>query len=129
MLRLVVVCAGGAVGSGLRYLVGLIAIRALGTAFPYGTLAVNVIGSFLIALILAYAGSTSRALSDATVLTLTTGVMGGFTTYSAFNEETLRFIEAGNSRVGLLYAICTFVACLLAGALGHRLFTGASNFF
>src|SRR6185503_14494111 len=93
MRELVLVCAGGAFGSGVRYLVAVGAVRWLGTEFPYGTLAVNLVGSFLIGLVQELAAS--RALSEESRLLLSTGVMGGLTTYSAFSYETVRLAQAG----------------------------------
>jgi len=92
MGRLALISLGGALGTAARYLLSVGLLRALGPAFPYGTLAVNVIGSFLLGVIMQAGGDTSP-LSPTTRLVLGTGVMGGFTTYSAFNYETLRYVQ------------------------------------
>jgi CrcB protein len=92
--RLLLVCAGGALGSGARYLVSTWAARALGADFPRGTLIVNVLGSFLLALLLGLAG-TREAITPEARLFLGAGVLGGFTTYSSFNYETLALLERG----------------------------------
>jgi CrcB protein len=118
MRGLLLVCAGGAVGSGARYLVAVGAGRWLGTDFPYGTLAVNLVGSFLIGLVQMLAAS--RALSEETRLLLSTGVMGGLTTYSAFSYETLRLAEAGAWRAGL-NVLLTTAGCLALCAAGMAL--------
>jgi CrcB protein len=111
------VCFAGALGTGARYLVGLWAVRALGTAFPYGTLIVNLVGSFLIALVLELALATTW-ISPLLRLTLTTGFMGGLTTYSSFNHETLRYFDERAWGLGVLNMLVTAVGCLLAGVLG-----------
>ena len=117
MARLLWVCLGSALGGGARYLVSLAALQLLGASFPFGTLAVNVLGSFGIGLIMPV-GLESTLLSPAARLFLTTGVMGGFTTYSTFNYETLGLVGEGDwLRAGLNLAV-TVVACLVAGLLG-----------
>ncbi len=117
MDRLLWVCLGSALGGGARYLVSLAALQLLGTAFPFGTLAVNVIGSFGVGLIM-HVGLETTLLSPTARLFLTTGVMGGFTTYSTFNYETLGLVSEGDwLRAGLNLAV-TVVGCLAAGLLG-----------
>lgn len=117
MIRLLLVCVGSALGGGLRYLISLWAPRALGTGFPYGTLIVNVVGSFLIAAIM-YVGLRTQLVSANTRLFLTTGIMGGLTTYSTFNYETLHYFEEGAWRLGSLNIAITLVGCIAAGVLG-----------
>lgn len=117
MDRLLVVVVGSGIGGGLRYLISLGMARWLGTAFPYGTLTVNVLGAFLIGLIMRV-GLTTTLLSPTARLFLTTGVMGGLTTYSTFNYETLEFLRGGNVALGALNMALTGAACLLAGAAG-----------
>jgi fluoride exporter len=117
MDRLLWVCLGSALGGGARYLVSLAALQLLGTSFPFGTLAVNVIGSFGVGLVM-HVGVETTLLSPAARLFLTTGVMGGFTTYSTFNYETLGLVSEGDwLRAGLNLAV-TVVGCLAAGLLG-----------
>jgi hypothetical protein len=70
------ICLGGAVGTGARYLVALLALRLLGPAFPWGTLVVNVAGSFLLGAVM-HVGLTTEWISPAWRLALTTGVLGG----------------------------------------------------
>src|SRR5437660_113283 len=101
MIRFLLVCLGGAVGTALRYLFGGWAQRALGAGFPYGTLGVNLIGSFLIALLM-YLGLDKQLIGPDLRVVLTTGVMGGFTTYSSFNFETMRLLQEGAIGLGLI---------------------------
>ena len=116
MSRFLLVCLGGALGTGARFLISTSAARAFGN-FPYGTIFINITGSFLIALVMELSLSTG-AISDTTRLFLTTGIMGGYTTYSSFNYETLRLVSAGTYRLASLNFGVTIVGCLLAGFLG-----------
>jgi CrcB protein len=115
--RLLLVFVGSGVGGALRYLFALWVQRSLRTSFPLWTLGVNVIGSFLIMIIM-HLGLEREVISPEVRILLTTGVMGGFTTYSAFNYETVRFFEERAIGMGLLNVGVTVVACLIAGALG-----------
>src|SRR5262249_36210422 len=93
---------------------------AFGTAFPYGTLIVNICGSFLIALVSQLAISTTL-ISPTLRLTLTTGFMGGLTTYSSFNYETTSALREGNWAVAIANVGGTVGACFAAGILGLAL--------
>ncbi len=117
MLKVLLVCVGGAIGSAARYLVATWAAGAFGTGFPRGTLIVNVVGSFLIGAIFE-TSLRSAAISGTLRLFLTTGVMGGFTTYSSFNYETLRLFEDGSVGLAFLNLSLTVLGCLVAGMLG-----------
>jgi CrcB protein len=115
--RLLYICLGGALGTGARYLLSGALLRALGPSFPVGTLAVNVIGSFLLSLIMQLSLATT-AISPTVRLVLTTGFLGGFTTYSTFNYESLSYFEQGAWGLGLLDVSVTVFACMAAGVLG-----------
>ncbi|HUB08201.1 MAG TPA: fluoride efflux transporter CrcB [Myxococcales bacterium] len=117
MRRLLIVMLGGGFGSGARYLLGGWIAQAAGSAFPYGTIAVNAIGSFLIAAIM-YLSLTANLIGPELRLALTTGVMGGFTTYSTFNYESLSLFQQGAWLLGALNIAVTVVLCLAAGAAG-----------
>lgn len=118
---------GGAAGTLARYGVSTWCQQRFGVGFPYGTLAVNVIGSFLLGALMQIA-LTTELLSPTLRLGLGTGVMGGFTTYSSFNQETLRMLQDRAWLAGAVYLGGTVAGCLLAGALGmaaaRRLLTG-----
>ena len=101
----------------VRYLTSQLAARTLGDAFPYGTMTVNVVGSFLIVLIMELALRTTSISADARLF-LTTGCMGGLTTYSTFNYETIKFFQAGAPLFGAVNVVVTVVVCLAFGALG-----------
>jgi CrcB protein len=115
--RFFLVCLGGAVGTGARYLIALWAPRALGTSFPYATLIVNALGSFLLGAIM-HVGLNTALLSPTARLVLATGVMGGFTTYSTFNYETTQYLRDGAFALAAGNVAATLLSCLLAGALG-----------
>jgi fluoride exporter len=117
MSRFLLICLGGALGTGARYLIALSAPRLLGTSFPYGTLTVNLVGSFLLGAVM-HVGLTTDLMTPVLRLVLTTGVMGGFTTYSTFNYETMEYLREGAFWLAGLNVALTLVLCLLAGALG-----------
>ena len=115
---------GGAIGSVLRYLTSVLAAHWLGEQFPYGTLIVNLVGSFAIGLVHQLASDT-LLIPDNLRLFLTTGIMGGLTTYSAFSYETARLMETGAwTQAWINITITTTVAiglCLLGMAAGRHL--------
>ena len=116
MARFLWICLGGAIGTGARYLLSGWALRIAGSGFPYGTLAVNVIGSFLLGVLMETALATD--FPPTLRLALTTGVMGGFTTYSTFNYETLQLFQDEAWLLGFANLGITVIACLMAGELG-----------
>lgn len=117
MQRFLIVCGAGALGCGARYLVVLwIGART----FPYATLAVNVAGSFAIALILELSIRIAGFPPNLR-LGLTTGFVGGFTTYSSFNYESTALLQNGPLLRGLLYPAVTLLGCFAAGLLGLAL--------
>ncbi|MFA6956111.1 MAG: fluoride efflux transporter CrcB [Thermoanaerobaculia bacterium] len=120
MTRLLVVCLGGAFGSGARYLLSTWVARVAPSAFPAGTLAVNALGSFFIALVM-HVGLSTEAISPMWRLGLTTGVMGGFTTYSTFNYETTELLREGATGLALANVAVTIAVCLVTGFLGLAL--------
>lgn len=118
MARFLWVCLGGAVGTGLRYLVALGAARIFGeTTVPYGTLAVNVVGCFLMSIVMTLATSIT-SFSPTLRFALATGFLGGLTTYSSFNFETTRLLQDRAHGTGVLYFALTVALCFAAGMLG-----------
>ncbi len=117
MGRFLLVCLGGALGSGARYLVSTWAARALGPDFPRGTLIVNATGSFLLAAIMTASLSTDAVPPDLRLF-LAAGIMGGFTTYSSFNYETLALLQQGSPGLAALNLGLTVLGCLGAGLAG-----------
>ena len=105
MTRFLLVCLGGAIGSGARYFVAL-------STVAYPTLLVNVAGSFLIAVVMGLSAESDLRFF------LVTGVLGGFTTYSTFNQETLEMMRSGAAGAALLHVAITVIGCLAAGFAG-----------
>jgi CrcB protein len=120
MLRFGLVCLGGAVGTGVRYLVALWAARRLGAGFPYATLIVNLAGCFLMSLLMHVALATA-SFPLTLRLALSTGFLGGLTTYSSFNYETSRLVVDGATRTAIANLGVTLVGCFAAGLLGLAL--------
>lgn len=117
MSRFLIVVIGGGLGSGARYLVCAALAERLGSAFPWGTFTVNLLGSFLLGAI-ATLGLSSATMSVEVRLLLTTGFMGGFTTYSTFNYETTGLLLEGRWGVAAANVGLTLVACLAGGMIG-----------
>ncbi len=107
------VALGGALGATVRYLTGLAVLRLFGTGFPWGTMTVNVVGSLsmgLLFVVLPHGGRTS--------LFLMTGVLGGFTTFSAFSLDAVQLYDRGEAGLAAVYVIASVVlsiAALIAG--------------
>jgi len=119
--RFLIVCAGGAAGSGSRYLVGLWAGKQFGSHFPFGTLIVNLVGCFLIALVMQLAVGI-EGFPENLRLGLTAGFMGGLTTYSSFNYETTKlFITDGAAGTAALNIGVTTLGCFVMGLAGIAL--------
>ena len=113
------VALGGALGSVARYACSGVAVRWLGAGFPYGTLFVNVTGSFTIGLLAALVAADGRPSlgADARAFLLV-GVLGGFTTFSSFSLETLNLARSGALAPALLNVAGSVVLCLAAVSLG-----------
>jgi CrcB protein len=120
MPNLLLVMLGGAAGAGLRYELGRLTLRQLGPDFPWGTLAVNLIGGLLMGLlagILAGIGMVSRPAW----LLLGVGVLGGFTTFSAFSFDLFFMIQRGQPGVAAGYALASVLGALLLFVAGWGL--------
>jgi len=115
--RLLLVCIGGALGSGARYLVASWAASALPVGYPAGTTIVNVVGSWFLAAVMDLSLRFDVIGPDVRIF-LATGVAGGFTTYSTFNWETMRLLEERAYGLAATYVVGTLLACGVAGLLG-----------
>jgi CrcB protein len=113
MMMLLWVMLAGGLGSGARYLVGA---ALVGTTFPYATVIVNLTGCFLIGVLAQLALTGTVSLETRTVLAA--GFLGGFTTYSSFNHETLMLFAAGSTGSAIVNVAVTLVGGLAAGSLG-----------
>lgn len=117
MTQILAIAAGGAIGALLRYWTSIAVHGRLGMAFPYGTLAVNVLGSLLMGFLYIWlidrmaAGPALRAF-------LLVGVLGAFTTFSSFSMETLNLLEAGHPGKALANVLVSVVVCVTAAGLG-----------
>jgi CrcB protein len=115
--HVLLVATGGAIGSVLRFLTSVAAARWLGVEFPYGTLFVNLVGAFLIGLVQELA-TEALVVPDRMRLFITTGIMGGLTTYSTFSYETVRLLEAQAWPEAGLNVLVTTATCLVLCFLG-----------
>lgn len=112
------VAIGGAIGASLRYLTGVATLRAFGPGFPWGTLVVNILGSMAmgaLVVILAQKGGTRFAPF------LMTGILGGFTTFSAFSLDAITLYERGQIGVAAAYVLGSVVLSLLGLVAGLSL--------
>jgi fluoride exporter len=111
---------GGAIGSMLRYGAGLISIKFLGFTFPWGTLLINILGSFLIGIVFAIAGQIQNFPENIKIFMMV-GILGGFTTFSAFSLDSLLLLEKGNVGQALIYIIGSVVLSITATFIGLML--------
>jgi CrcB protein len=127
MPPLLLVMIGGAIGAGFRYHIGYAALRNLGPAFPWGTWVVNLVGGFLMGIL---AGALMKQFTPAEGeplrLFLGVGVLGGFTTFSAFSLETTNMLLRGQVMLAAGYAVSSVagsVMMLFIGLFAMRAFT------
>jgi fluoride exporter len=113
MYHLTIVFLGGGVGAGLRHLCNLAAVRLVGSGFPWGTLCINILGSFLMGIFIEL---LSRRFGGSHELRLfvATGILGGFTTFSAFSLDFAELFERGQVISAGVYAIASVVLSILA---------------
>ncbi len=117
--NIAVVGAGSFIGGAVRYLISL-AMKGVGKGFPWATLAVNVLGCFLIGLLWGVFSRTSGESSNLSLF-LTVGVCGGFTTFSTFSKEALVMLQAGNVWGFVAYVGVSVAAGIALAALGYYL--------
>lgn len=116
------VALGGAIGAVLRYLTNVGAKQAFGPGYPYGTLIVNIVGSFLMGLLVVF---LARKGGNHLAPFLMTGVLGGFTTFSAFSLDTLTIWERGEPVSAFIYvavSVLMSLAAIVAGLAVGRSF-------
>lgn len=120
MTTLLQVALGGALGASGRYLTGVAASRLMGPGFPWGTLTVNILGSFVMGVIVVVLGHYS---ANRFAPFLMTGILGGFTTFSAFSLDAVTLWERGQVSVAALYvgaSVLLSLAALFAGLIFAR---------
>lgn len=115
--NLLLVGLGGAIGSMLRYAATLLVSSK---NFPWSTLAVNIIGSFIIGIVLA-TSLKDESFSNNWKLFLATGICGGFTTFSAFSAENMELLQTGKITIAATYILVSVVLGIAAGFLGYGL--------
>jgi fluoride exporter len=120
MTAYLVVALGSAIGGALRHGVNVACARAFGTGWPFGTFVVNVSGSFAIGVIASWFAVRGHG-ARTWLLFLTTGVLGGFTTFSAFSLDVMLLWERGHIDRALLYAVGSVIISLAALVLGVTL--------
>lgn len=117
MNHLLLACLGGAIGAGLRYLVGHAALRWFGPVFPWGTMIVNIAGSLAMGLLIGILAKRFGTPNEVRIF-LATGLLGGFTTFSAFSLDAISLWERGESVLAAGYitgSVVMSLAALFAG--------------
>lgn len=117
-MNYLIIALGGGIGSALRYAVSKFVQDSTNGAFPYHTFAVNIVGCLLIGLFYGLA-ARGHLGNNATTLLLTTGLCGGFTTFSTFCNENITLLRGDNALTALLYIASSMFCGLLAVALGY----------
>ncbi len=112
------VALGSAIGGSLRYIVGVLFVARFGPSFPFGTLFINVSGSFFIGLVVEMAQTRAFGMTPFLRIALATGLVGGYTTFSAYSYETFTLGADGEYGLALLYAGGSVVLGLVAFYLG-----------
>jgi CrcB protein len=121
-----IVFAGAGIGGALRHGVNVGAVKLFGYGFPFGTLIVNVLGSFLIGLLAGWFAFRPGVPQDMRLF-LTTGILGGFTTFSAFSLDAALLIERNAYALAAAYLLGSVTASLVALFLGLALFRSGTH--
>ncbi|MCG8446437.1 MAG: fluoride efflux transporter CrcB [Hyphomicrobiales bacterium] len=117
MTNFLLVALGGAIGAAARYAVTTASFRAFGPGFPYGTLIVNVLGCFAMGLLIEWLARKMPGSHDIRLF-LTTGVLGGFTTFSAFSLDFASLWERGDTLTAFGYTLASVALSVMAIFLG-----------
>lgn len=117
MLHVMLVALGGAIGAALRHIANNFALRFAGPNFPWGTMAINIVGSFAMGLFVGYLVRRSGS-SNELRLFVATGILGGFTTFSAFSLDFVTLWERGAALPAFGYAFASVICAILALFLG-----------
>jgi fluoride exporter len=110
---------GGGIGSVLRYGLAL-ALNSPGRALPFGTMLVNLLGCFILGYLSSHEWIESR-LTETLRLAITTGILGGFTTFSTFGLESVRLYQSGQTFYGTAYVLVSLLGGLAAALMGMKL--------
>jgi fluoride exporter len=120
MIHVLLVAIGGAVGSVARYFVNLWAVRLWGATFPWGTFTVNIVGGLAIGFLSEVIARKFNASTEMRLL-LVTGVLGGFTTFSAFSLDAVGLFERGEMAFSVVYVVASVVISIVAVCVGLAL--------
>jgi CrcB protein len=112
------VAVGGAIGSVVRFWVATLMLRATGPGFPWGTVLINILGSFVIGWLAAWIGMSRLAMPELWRAFAMTGICGGFTTFSAFSLQTVELLREGQVVAAGLNVVVSVVACVVATFAG-----------
>lgn len=126
MMHLLYVALGGAIGASGRHLVNLVTLRLFGHGFPVGTFLVNIIGSLLMGILIAFLLRKGASAEPEWRLFLATGILGGFTTFSAFSLDAVLLWERGETTAAIFYVLGSVVLSILALMAGLMLVRAAS---
>ena len=125
MPNLLLVMIGGAIGAGFRYHIGRTALLHMGPGFPWGTLIVNLVGGLLMGILAGII--TADTAADRTLYTfLGIGVLGGFTTFSAFSFDIFAMLERGELAIAGAYAVASVAGSVMLLVLGYWLARGTA---
>ncbi|RUW20571.1 MULTISPECIES: fluoride efflux transporter CrcB [unclassified Mesorhizobium] len=116
MANLLLVVIGGGIGAGIRHLTNMGTLRLVGPNYPWGTMAINILGSFVMGLFIAVLAR--RGGSNEVRLFVATGILGGFTTFSAFSLDFATLWERGATLPAFGYALASVIGAILALFLG-----------
>src|SRR6478736_3402576 len=116
MFNLLLVVVGGGIGAGIRHLANMGALRLIGPNFPWGTMAINIVGSFAMGLFIAVLAR--RGGSNELRLFVATGILGGFTTFSAFSLDFATLWERGATLPAFGYALASVIGAIISLFLG-----------
>lgn len=119
MINVLLVALGGSIGAVVRYLISIFMIQVFGSSFPFGTLLVNVIGSFFMGVI--YALGQMSHISPEFKALIGVGLLGALTTFSTFSNETLLLLQEGDWLKAILNVVLNLSLCLFVVYLGQQL--------
>ncbi|GGQ12278.1 fluoride efflux transporter CrcB [Shewanella litoralis] len=119
MTNVLLVALGGSIGAVLRYLLSIFMIQLFGSSFPFGTLLVNIVGSFLMGVVYAL-GQLSHVSPEIKAL-VGVGLLGALTTFSTFSNETLLLMQDGLWHKAILNVLLNVTLCLLMVYIGQQL--------
>jgi fluoride exporter len=123
MLNILLVALGGAIGAATRHLVNIGSLRLVGPSFPWGTMAINIVGSLIMGLFVGWLARRSGT-PDGLRLFIATGILGGFTTFSAFSLDFAVLWERGAALQAFSYALASVAGSILALFVGLWLARG-----